>query len=454
MTLYELIANEGHYHKAGSRYAGQCPKCGGSSETTRFITAIGSETGKCFSCGWRCNLISYLKEIKGMKCKEAWTYIGRECDRSDCPAWNKCKGIRPVKSSSHGTAAVPQTATNTFTPSTATTPADFWQVKAAALVDYAHGELLKNADKLNYLADRGLNMAAVIKYRLGYLSADNYRERKAWGLPEELKENNQPKKLWIPAGIVIPFYSGVTVHRIRIRKNEVRDDKDLRYYWLPGSGNDLVTLSPGRRASCTIESDLDSLLIDHLAGDLVSTIPLGTCAARPKCSIKEQLENSAIILIALDNDKAGAENWLWWQQNYPQSVRLEVPKGKDPGEAWQQGVDLRAWILSALPISLHPKTAPAPPAAVTEPEPVPAVYSSKTADGREFIITDDPEEYDRLSRSGHVVFSGHELETIRNAGYTKEQAGRIFDLKAGLNQIFTGAVIEQLLPIGADNENI
>ncbi|MDD5476381.1 MAG: hypothetical protein PHU03_07715, partial [Syntrophales bacterium] len=57
------------------------------------------------------------------------------------------------------------------------------------------------------------------------------------------------------------------------------------------------------------------------------------------------------ILNALDYDDAGGkEAWHFWPEAYGKKKvkRWPVPEGKDPGEAYQAGVNLRAWIKAGL----------------------------------------------------------------------------------------------------------
>jgi DNA primase len=362
------------FHKASSsRHVGPCPKCGGSPETERFSIRTGADKAffHCYSCGWNGDLIKALRELEGMNCPEAHAAAGKECDRAAiCPAGDKCsKGLG--KRSRRGaleTPAVPTVAAPGFIPAVAISPADLWRQKAEALVSWAHQNLLEDAEQLAYLAGRGLDLVAVKRARLGCIPADLYRERAAWGLPVEMKENGKAKKLWMPRGIVIPAIIGDQLHRVRIRRPNEDLDADrernpgkepLRYYAIPGSGNDVVVLGAGRPVVIPVESDFDAHLLHHLVGDFASVIPLTTCAAKPKETAALELSSAVIILVATDNDPAGDAAFKWWAETYPdQAKRWSVPEGKDPGEAYQRGVDLRAWVLSGVPISLHPKKKP------------------------------------------------------------------------------------------------
>lgn len=470
--LQDLIQNIPGWKKQSARtWEGPCPRCGGSK---RCIAWIHQDIFKCRECDYKGDLITWLRDQEGLSCKDAHHRAGRDCHNSACPAWDKCRGIvtdLPRHNTSQ-TAIVPQPRAIVAAPTTAPDqPQALWQQHAAKLADWAHDQLLANHDQLAYLESRGLDYGAVIRYRLGWIPADLYRPRAAWGLPAELRDNGQPKKLWIPVGITIPMYNGDQVHRIRIRRPVVQGG-ETRYYWLPGSGNDTFTLDRGHFAAVVVESDLDALLLDHLAGDIVNTVSLGTCSARPKGHTADMLKACPAILVALDSDQAGAAAFRWWRENYPQAERWPVIGGKDPGEAYQNSVDLRAWILAGLPVSLHPADIPsekrgistATGGGVESEEAVqgstfkvqgsnieqpltlnvePPVRVITSQDGRTVHITDDPEQYNAIVARGGIVFSSRELALVETSGATKEEAGRFLDVK----QAFPGArMVEPVIP--------
>ena len=165
-------------------------------------------------------------------------------------------------------------------------------------------------------------------------------------MPAEFKKNGRPRKLWIPPGIVIPHFEGGRLQRIRVR----RPEGEPRYYVVPGSSMATMTLGDVRRAAVVVESELDGILLHHRAGDLARVVALGSSAAKPDARATALLREAALILVALDFDKAGAQASPWWKQNFPQSKLWPPPVGKDPGEAYSKhGVDLAAWLRAGFP---------------------------------------------------------------------------------------------------------
>ncbi len=197
----------------------------------------------------------------------------------------------------------------------------------------------EGADVWDFLMGRGLTPESIEAARLGFNTEDQRIDRSAWGLPPE------EKPLWIPAGLVIPWNVGGDVHRIRIRR---MDDSDCRYVIVSGSTKQPMRLGRLNKV-ILVESDLDAILVNPKAGDLVTAISLGSVSLRPDTETHERLKAAELILLALDADAAASGQVSWWAGRYGAKVkRWPVPVGKDPGEAFAAGVDIRAWILAGM----------------------------------------------------------------------------------------------------------
>ena len=228
-------------------------------------------------------------------------------------------------------------------------PADLWVEKAGKFVEWAHEKLMADKNQLGWLEKRGIARTSVEKWKLGWNpgkdGGDIFRPRESWGLDTVLKKNSRKKVLWLPIGLVIPMIDGDQVARIRIR----RPEGEPRYYVIPGSNMDMMVSGKNSRAYMVMESELDVVMVDRAAGDLVGSVGLGSSSAKPGPELMEMLRKSAVILLSHDYDQAGAKAKTWWENQFPQAKRWPVPSGGDPGEAYQAGIDIRAWIQAGLP---------------------------------------------------------------------------------------------------------
>ena len=129
--------------------------------------------------------------------------------------------------------------------------------------------------------------------------------------------------------------AGDPTFRVRRDLGEVSVDVGL------GRSN---AVSAGRR----FPESLDGILLHNVAGDLATVFALGSAQARPDADTMKLLNDAERVLLALDTDRAGYTSWLWWRQHFNKAVRWPVINGKDPGEAYKNGVDLRTWIMAGL----------------------------------------------------------------------------------------------------------
>jgi DNA primase len=237
-------------------------------------------------------------------------------------------------------------------------PPEAWREKARKFVNWAFENLMMmDPDEgiKAWLAKRGINEYVIKHFGLGWNPGkdgkDLFRTRESWGLPTELKDG-RPKKLWIPRGLVIPLLSDdkpFEIHRIRIR----REKDDPRYYVLPGSNMDcLVESASGVRSYAVVESELDAMMIYFAVTQAripTGVVGLGNSSRKPDAGATAKLKEAAVILNALDYDPPGANQGEWWTEHFPRTIRWPVYLGKDPGEAFEKGVDIGEWIKGGLP---------------------------------------------------------------------------------------------------------
>ncbi|MBM4289455.1 MAG: hypothetical protein FJ135_15150, partial [Deltaproteobacteria bacterium] len=350
MTILELIQADGFPTKKkastrGGEFSAPCAWCGG---TDRFLCWPNQgEFGRywCRGCGRSGDAIQYLRDYRGFTYPEACAYLGREITRLSSPGAN-------------GRSKEPQ-----WEPRATAAPGDLWQAKARKLVEGAVYNLWSSFGKpmLDFLTEqRGLTETTIKKFSLGFLPLDRWEAAPDWGLEEILRDNGKPKKLWFPRGLAIPLCDGDQVLRVRIRRP--KSDGDPRYYLLRGSDTRAMVLGTDRSVSILVESELDALILYQEAGDLVNVVALGNAQTRPDQHTADLLNRNSLILMALDDDHAGAaECQQWWKGQYPQARRWPPVSGKDPGDMMAARVNIRTWVEAALIEYSDIGTQPGPP---------------------------------------------------------------------------------------------
>lgn len=325
MGLFELISADGHRLKKaattnGGEWSGPCPFCGGRD---RF--RVWPKTGRywCRGCGKAGDSIQYLRDGRGLSFHDACKVVGRT------------PSLR---------ASAPRPAPPVWTPRHREAQSETWLKQARVFIDQAIENLWtpSGAAVRQWLhTEKGLSEATIKRAMLGYVSRDLYASRAAWGLPAD------EKKVWLPAGLVIPLLQGGSVQRLRIRRTE---DTGPRYVVVSGSSSAPMTWSQDKGAVVVVESELDGLLLYQIAVDLCGVVALGNAQARPDPPTHELLQNTPLILVALDSDDAGAKaSWQFWPQTYgAKARRWPSILGKDASEARQKGLNIRDWLIAGL----------------------------------------------------------------------------------------------------------
>ncbi len=397
------VAHGGEYHSG-------CPGCGDGGKgknSDRFHVWPEKQTGGlcagrfwCRQCGVSGDTIEFLVKFGNMTFQAACAELGIVLKE------NQDQGTRRPK-----TPTVPSQ--RVFSPGFREyeLPSPIWSKKAGAFLDDCHQRLLESANALQWLADRGIDRQAVVTYRLGYNESskgkDRYRPRKLWGLPEETNAKGKPVKLWLPRGWVIPLLTDAgTVIQLRIR----RLDADIaafmntiKYLMVKGSCPGTMVLHPQAEAHAVVESGFDAVLIASRFTGLVGAVTTWNSSARPDIQSAEILHRSQCILNCLDFDAAGRNEQLWWSDTFRRNKRWPVPVGKDPGDAYKEGVDIRQWILKGLPpglawkvVGLKESTAPR----VAAPRMDPVAAGKRSAAPQETPVANVREQDEIPTESG------------------------------------------------------
>jgi DNA primase len=343
MNILDLLKADGCQPKykaatKGGEYGAACPFCGGKDRLIIHPNLGDGGRWWCRQCGRSGDCIQFLRDYRKMSFRAAAEYVGKEIG-SFTPS---LPGKRKLRSH--------------WVPRETMPPTDLWQERARRLVKESEYWLLQPSTfgqkMLGWLKERrGLSKETIKKFRLGLVPIDRWEGHEQWGIEPVLKEDRSPKKIWLPRGLTIPLCHDGNILRIRIRrpKMDLKSDGDPRYFLLRGSDSRAMVLGTDKSFSIIVESELDALLLQQEAGDLLNIISLGNAQTRPDQGAAEILNRSHLILVALDADQAGAvESWRWWRDHYPQAHRWPPIEGKDPGDMLAAGVNIRTWVEAGL----------------------------------------------------------------------------------------------------------
>lgn len=438
----------------GGEYSSGCPACGdgGKGKKSDRFHIWPEKPQKlcvgrfwCRQCGVIGDSIAFLQQFHNMDFRAACVELGVNLPN------NKGGGFKRFQPSAELPAGV-----SGWQPRSYPYPQALWQGKARALLVKCQDRLFLDGDGeyLRWLADRGITAHMAEVYGLGYnlssKNGDRYRPRKSWGLPEKKGDNGQGRRLWIPQGWVIPaFDEADNLIQLRIRRRPEDIEKfcqRIKYLPLDGSSMATMVLHPGADVFVVVECGFDAILIAGLFDGKVGAITTWNVSARPDRRVHWILSASSLILNGLDYDNAGNKEQAWWNGVYKQNRRLPQPLTgvEDPGEAFAAGVDIRSWIIDALPMGLKIKlgldqkiklpsetSSPEPATKLPKTETIspenepPVVTEIELTNGKIIYVTDDQVEWQALTDQGKPVFSRNELERLKAATATMNAADRL-----------------------------
>lgn len=316
----------------GGEYCSPCPFCKEGDD--RFLTwpqrhnKNGEYQGGIFSCR-KCrkygDAITFVRQLYGLSYREA-------CERLRiAPRERNISPLtRPV-----------------LKPKIVDEPSNLWKEKANSFVEWSHKQLLSNKEGLNLLKARGFSDVSIDRFALGYNPQTFFRERTDWGLASELKEDGKLRKLWLPSGLVIPtFGDDGVIKKTKVRRSEWKDgDKFPKYVEVSGSKQiPSIYGDTSLPFALVLESELDALLIQQEAADLVYCVALGGSTKPLDAKTDQLLRKTPLILFLPDFDEAGAIAWMKWKKMFPTVQRILTPCEKSAGDYFQNSGDLREWL--------------------------------------------------------------------------------------------------------------
>ena len=98
-----------------------------------------------------------------------------------------------------------------------------------------------------------------------------------------------------------------------------------------------------------VESELDAILVQQEASDLVCSIALGGVSKKPDVELHELSKRAPLILLSLDFDAPGKKRYSFWMRQYPHLRPWPAPYFKSPGDALEKShINMRDWIKCGL----------------------------------------------------------------------------------------------------------
>ena len=341
IDLLDLIGSEVTLRRKagthGGEYAGPCPWCGGRD---RF--RVWPESGRywCRQCDKKGDAIQYLRDREGLTFAEACERLGVEAERGR-------------------TQHTPATPPPPPPRERLSAPGEAWQERARSFVRYAQEQLWTDAGRegLAYLREkRGLSDAVIRAAGLGWNLKDLRDTPGRWGL--------DGKKVWLPAGVVIPWEIGGELWRVNVRRRDGDIAEDRARYerqgkgkgptkcigprgWAGGSPLYNADALTADRPAVLVEGELDALTITQHAGDIVTAVATGSTGGARRTRWIARLALPPLVLVAYDADEGGDKAAKYWLSVLAKAKRWR-PFWGDANAMAQDGADVRAWLAAGV----------------------------------------------------------------------------------------------------------
>lgn len=331
----------------GGEYAGSCPKCGDGRDRFRVWPKREDSRNRsvgiywCRHCETSGDSYWFCVEFLSMTREQAEAATNAKIPLD---SGSRCYKLKDPKAKA------------------ITAPPELWRKKAEGLVAWAHEQLLNMPYKIDQLNARGLPLEAIKKYRLGYVrnpkgyTGDFFRDREDWGLEPEKKPDGKMKRVWIPEGILIPMISTKgAIDRLIVRRTHWKEGDDFpKYAFVSGGMSGLVRVGDrSLKIVVVVESELDALAGHYVFGDQALFVAIGGNTKTPDALTNRLMLHSDKLLVCHDRDEGGEALLRNMREKlrYPHVEAYPTPEPyKDIGEAAEDGLNIREWLLSALEI--------------------------------------------------------------------------------------------------------
>ncbi len=369
VDLLALIGAETPLKRAastnGGEFAGPCPGCGGRDRFRVWPTPTqgGNPRYWCRRCDAKGDAIDYLRwREPGLSFRAACArlnvdpgpkYVGGS---TAVVAHTTRRGARDDNVSAAQVCAAPTPRPRPIIDNRPALRSDAWQQSALRIVTKCREDLWGeekmweegSAAVCAYLHQRGFTDATIRAADLGYNVTSCYTPRAAWGLAPD-----GDKMVWLPPGVLIPWWIGGQIWRLNVRWLEVFEGEahsynggGSKYIQAPGSAPGLYNVDAvyaGARV-VLVEGEFCALSLMQAAGDLVVPVATGSVSGARAPRWMAKLALASEVILAFDADEAGEKAAAWWAGLLDRNTRRLVPTRHDVNDMLAAGDDLRGWL--------------------------------------------------------------------------------------------------------------
>ena len=312
----------------GGEYEGACPFCVDDHNRNRFRVWPKGGRYWCRVCGCKGDTIQFVRDMYNLTFQQALDYLSID---------------RALLTERYAP-------TNAAPPDPLHSPAAAWQARGKTLLVGWQEQFWASVGERAraWLHARGITDDTMRWAQFGYNATDLYESRDLWGLPPATNRHGKPQRIWVPRGIVIPWWVHGELWRLNVRRPltdaEIAQG-EAKYIGPAGSSNGLYNVDGivAGRPVMLLEGELDACIVQQWAGHLITPVATGSTSGSRRIPWLARLALASCVLVAYDNDTPGELASDYWLNALPNARRWR-PYWSDVNGMAQDGVDVHDWV--------------------------------------------------------------------------------------------------------------
>ncbi|MFA5182920.1 MAG: DUF2169 domain-containing protein [Syntrophales bacterium] len=225
-----------------------------------------------------------------------------------------------------------------------------WHDRGFPYVVQWRRQLEQDDTTLQALRNLGLDQRALKKSWLGLHREETTDDRTLWGLKPETDKDGSPKPLLLPSGLVLPRFDGAILNRILILPEGWQEGKNLASGTLVEGSAAIPLFLPCEEGAPVVRTadELQAWYVEKEIGDACSVIALADPGEKPDEAAAKEIKDAPLFIVILPAN-AGAKDREAWSDKFPNALLYPLPKGDTVFAAHRLGIDIRNWIMEAMP---------------------------------------------------------------------------------------------------------
>jgi len=225
-----------------------------------------------------------------------------------------------------------------------------WHDRGFPLVVQWRRNLEQDPPTLQALRNLGLDGRAIKKSWLGLHREEETDDGTCWGLKPKKDKEGKDEPLLLPAGLSLPRFDGPLLNRVLILPAGWEEGNHLTEGFLVEGSAKTPLFLPCEEGAPVVRAadELSAWYVEKEIGDACSVIALADPGENIDDTAAQAIKTAPLFIVILPAH-AGQKDQQVWCNKFPNALPYPLPKGSNVFAAQRQGIDIRAWLMEAMP---------------------------------------------------------------------------------------------------------